>query len=1056
MVLRRPNVAMAELEYLPQLSPSLQALCVTLYLAVGVVAFTRSFQMRPRLLTRQKVFQYLVTTFCCMRSLSLLTTPVAVRDVLNRTALCLFFSLMLFQVFFWFDVVNPSSSARSKRVWHSFLYINIILYTVVGMLELDLLLVTKAPTDAASYWSDMLPVLLVALGSLLLSIGLLFSICKMRMRVQRLMNEHDASLSTRSIARVHRALCYLNCIFAASSCLFLLRAVLYLQHPWAHKECGSIQDPNWCLGVGYVLPELIPCCFFVLVMWDVDPNLWRSRMSTGETTPLLGKSIGYTSGFGKDLRWHRPSPLLALTTPTTEPYLRARAVTPHTSPANVSVQPTPPGLLDALWLSFQCFQLKHGGADVHASLVILHMLQDGVDDIELGRTELAHTTDPSFHVMIKVPLDAAHLLRIRVYSVRNWNTLADLSSQNLVGDAMLRPLEIGQCQLYRLSSSFRGDMCVSNTGLLVVRCEAAATMDTAACITRGFLMDKVLVEEELVESPWTYEIPYQMLQLIQADLVQKANWMAQVLQANRTSLLHMPSDDDGDDPPTSTHSLLTEMIYQLQGNARKRTNRKWRGRMLEDMEAYIGVVQDALDAYGHPDKFGLSFKPSTKKADAELRFVALNMHVQLLTLGAAVPMASPLVASIDEEKEAEWHDDVKVPSPTALDGIFAGHQLMGTTTVGAFAAHVYGFGQGGIRQLREDLERLRERSLKATDWSDNTTQALQRDMYALEWHIDQRLDVAFTQAVSALVPCFQHTLFAHLHTSAPGLPPAAYLARLQTAGFLFNVESLLSTVGSEAGMLGDMDAAVKALAYVQIRLRCVPDAASAAFAVAISTCPQGLVVELPIIMSNNYTLAPSMHRVPGQDLASGAVYCPVPLPGSNPRGLVIKVVPVLFTQGMNELQTVANTVRKSQLQHAINQESANVLQAYLTAVYAPADVLAVWEEAKHEIFTTKDEKCMAILEKTSWVVRQVGGGRVTCCKSAKDRTAMSVTLEQAKVMGGDVPMWTQLLRTYGVRRENARKNIGTAQYCFSSWQNYLLPPAYKCPPGTGGGSRAHS
>ncbi|KDO33012.1 hypothetical protein SPRG_01828 [Saprolegnia parasitica CBS 223.65] len=1076
--IRRSDVVMSELEYLPQLSPSVQLLCIGLYLGVGVVAFTRSFQMRPRLLTRQKVFQYLVTTFCCLRSLSLLTAPPAgVRDVLNRTALCLFFSLMLFQVFFWFDVVNPSSSARSKRVWHSFLYINVALYAVVLCLELDAFSrPRRAPRTRPRATGP-------TCFRLLLCIGLLFSICKMRMRVQRLIDEDDTSLSVRAVQKIHRALCYLNCIFAGSSLLFLLRAFLYLQHPWAHKECGSLQDPNWCLCVGYVLPELIPAVFFVIVMWDVDPNLWRSNMSTGETTPLLGKHLGITSGFGKDFRWHRPSPLLLSSTPTQEaaPYLSVQPFTPHATPVNPTTLPTPPGLLDALWLSFQCFQLKHGGQDVHASLVIVHMLQDGVDDIELGRSELAHTTDPQFHVMVKVPLDAMHVLRIRVYSVRNWNTLSDLSSQNLVGEAMLKPLELGQSQLYRLSSSFRGDVCVSNTGLLVVRCEAPGVMDTSACITRSFLHGKVLVEEALVESPWTYEIPYQMLQLIQADLVQKANWMAQVLQANRSTLLHVPrrglgsfsfsgtgtnhldeDDSEEDDPrssPVSTTSLLTEMIYQLQGNARKRTNRKWRGSMLQDMEAYIAVVQAALEAYGHPDKFQLSFKPSTKKADAELRFVALNMHMQLLTLGDAAQTSSssssPMPPRIDEETEVDWRDDIRVRSQSALDTIFRAHELFGTTTVGAFAAHVYGFGHGGIRQLRDDLERLRERSLKATDWSDNTTQALQRDMYALEWHIDQRLDVAFTQAVSALVPCFQQTLFTHLHTSSPSVSPKAYLTQLQTAGFLFNVESLISTVGSEAGMLGDMDAAVKALAYVTIRLRLVPDAASAAFSVAISSGPQGLVVELPLICSDNYTLAPCMHRVPGQDLASGAVYCPVKLPPA--RALFIKVVPVLFNQGMNELQTVANTVRKSQLQHAINQESANVLESYLVVVNASPAVMAVWHEAKQAIFDTKDEKCMAILEQTSWISRQVGGGRVTCCKSAKDRTAMSVTLEEAKLMGtSDVAMWTQLLRTYGVRRENARKNIGSAQYCFSTWQNYLLPSAYKCPPGTGGGSRAHS
>ncbi|OQS03887.1 type I inositol-3,4-bisphosphate 4-phosphatase [Thraustotheca clavata] len=550
---------MNELEYLQQLSPAVQLLCVLLYVSVGLIAFKRSFQMRPRLLTRQKVFQYLVTTFCCLRALSLLITRSGVRDVLNRTALCLFFSLIVFQVFFWFDVVNPSSSARSKRVWHSFLWMNVGLYAIVFALEFDAF-ISSSDDAAVNYWSDLLPLLLVVLGSLLCCIGLLFSICKMRMRVQRLMNELDRSLSQRATAKIHHALCYLNCIFLVSSMLFLLRAFFYLQHPSEHRECGSIQDPNICLGVGYVLPELIPCVFFVIVMWDVDPNLWRSNMSTGETTPLLGKNLAYTPGFGNDLRWHRPSPIVLSSTPTLEPpYLRVNSVSPrqHPVPINPSTSITPPGLLDALWLSFQCFQLKSGGSEVHASLVIVHMLQDGIDDIELGRSELAHTTDPEYHIMVKIPLESRHLLRLRVYAIRNLNTLNDLSSQSLVGETMLRPLELGQSQLYRLSVTYHGEF-VSNTGFVAVRCEANAIMDTAACITRGFIMlsSKVLVEEELVESPYTYEIPYQMLQLIQADLVQKANWMAQVLQTYRRPILRMSSQDELIDSPVSSTTYI--------------------------------------------------------------------------------------------------------------------------------------------------------------------------------------------------------------------------------------------------------------------------------------------------------------------------------------------------------------------------------------------------------------------------------------------------------------------------------------------------------------------
>ncbi|RHZ16905.1 hypothetical protein DYB37_001080 [Aphanomyces astaci] len=375
--------------------------------------------------------------------------------------------------------------------------------------------------------------------------------------------------------------------------------------------------------------------------------------------------------------------------------------------------------------------------------------------------------------------------------------------------------------------------------------------------------------------------------------------------------------------------------------------------------------------------------------------------------------------------------------------------------------------------------RLRELSMQAIGAD---LAVLQRDMHALEWHIDQRLDVAFSQAMTALVTSFSQTLYVHLHASDVAgdgdenrKTPALYLQQLERHGFLFSVESLLSTVGAEAGMLGDMDAAVKALAHVTLQLQVVRP--SGVFDMRMSSRgSSGLTIELPLIDAREKAL-PTGRRVPGQA-------APVSLSPSSCSSvdhlavgtrLDIAVVPVLFNQGMNELQTVANTVGRSQLQEDINVESSIVLEAYLTAVSTSPDVLRAWEGVKGKIQQAKAEKVMDIVATTSWIARQVGGGRVTCCKSGKDRTAMSVTLEEATWMadhaattisssssshidmdqasrqGGWTVEWTQLLRTYGVRRENARKNIGKAQYAFNTWQNYLLPSEYKCPPGTGGG-----
>ena len=56
-------------------------------------------------------------------------------------------------------------------------------------------------------------------------------------------------------------------------------------------------------------------------------------------------------------------------------------------------------------------------------------------------------------------------------------------------------------------------------------------------------------------------------------------------------------------------------------------------------------------------------------------------------------------------------------------------------------------------------------------------------------------------------------------------------------GFLFGVESLLSTYGSEQGMLEDMDEALKGLARFGFRLCCQTAAESAAPRFTITTAP---------------------------------------------------------------------------------------------------------------------------------------------------------------------------------------------------------------------------
>ncbi|KAI9918293.1 hypothetical protein PsorP6_011702 [Peronosclerospora sorghi] len=207
--------------------------------------------------------------------------------------------------------------------------------------------------------------------------------------------------------------------------------------------------------------------------------------------------------------------------------------------------------------------------------------------------------------------------------------------------------------------------------------------------------------------------------------------------------------------------------------------------------------------------------------------------------------------------------------------------------------------------------------------------AFERKYHALKWNVERRLKVAFCQAMSALFACFQQTLYEHTHESrdAGANPPFEacgidYLEMLTRVGFLFSVESLLSTYGTELGMLGDTEAAVKELARVQLKLRPVNRPGPQRFASRSRPDPRAF-----------------MHRIPDQDARSGVFCLALGTPEERLRAKFlfqkpIPVVPVLFSHDVYEMQTVANTVGRDALQKYINAENVLALEAYVKALAA--------------------------------------------------------------------------------------------------------------------------
>jgi hypothetical protein len=213
----------------------------------------------------------------------------------------------------------------------------------------------------------------------------------------------------------------------------------------------------------------------------------------------------------------------------------------------------------------------------------------------------------------------------------------------------------------------------------------------------------------------------------------------------------------------------------------------------------------------------------------------------------------------------------------------------------------------------------------------------------------------------------------------------------------------------------------------------------------------------------------------------------IKVPEQLTNGTTIAVYPLLFTQGINEKQTIANRANSSltQLQDDINQQSLELLrciasrfQNYHANAYEeqhPTDAALVFSPPRM-IPTQKEindllkqlEKTIAfcprtrkkhpeVLQLSSDLCRKLGAGRVTVCKSAKDRTGMSVTLEQGRILEQNHGLpkekrqnLVDVMRAQGVRIENAYKNTGRRVFAFNAIQRSLLPEEYRCPPNCGG------
>jgi hypothetical protein len=209
----------------------------------------------------------------------------------------------------------------------------------------------------------------------------------------------------------------------------------------------------------------------------------------------------------------------------------------------------------------------------------------------------------------------------------------------------------------------------------------------------------------------------------------------------------------------------------------------------KEKDAKVADLQRMLDKYeGQADNIMQQpgcFKASAAKKDNTVEFLPTNLHLHSMHV----------------------YQQANVPSFTPEDNIFD------FVTVGIPAAHALGFKHGGLSKLRQEVANIRKKIIENPNCGPKQAKKYHATLDKTVMSMQEREDVAFSQALSALVTAVARYVNLRVQTSSSGA-----LEQMKDLGLLVGWESLVSTAGHELVMLSDGSAAIHDLNNVKFKL----------------------------------------------------------------------------------------------------------------------------------------------------------------------------------------------------------------------------------------------